>query len=251
MVKVLVVTTTCNKFLHRIDAIKNTWSKECDNHLFFIGGDKFERRDNLIYLECNDSYEYLTQKTRKLFEYCIEHETFDYILKTNDDSYIDIKKFLNSNFYNFEYGGYVCSKTIDYKSNENLNFQIDDTTIKCDKKLLDGKTFNYGTGGFYFISKKAINLCLKNKVPCDMKTFDNTSVEDLVVGVMLHNADIKNILNLNHNPKIDLPYDISIRGMSIHPVHYKIMNDLYTNKDNFNNQLTVLKYKAYLSDYIK
>lgn len=252
MARIILATTTCKRFLYKVDVIRKSWLYNSADvkHLFFIGGDVEEKNNDIVTLNCDDSYNFLTQKTRKMFEYCLKYEDFDYIVKTNDDSFVDINKFLATNYELYDYGGYICSKQIKFLEGKTNEFNYDDLSIHCNKEFLDGKIFNYGTGGFYFISKKAVQVCLESKTPGIMAAFDNTSVEDLIVGVLLHNnfKDLK-ILNLNHKPKINLPYDICTDGLSIHPVHHKIMRDLYNN--NFVNQQTILKYKSYLSDYLK
>jgi len=150
MAKIILATTTCQKFLYKIDTIKKSWLYNSSNikHLFFTGGNEEKKVDNLITLKCNDDYHYLTQKTRKMFEYCLQNEEFDYIVKTNDDSFVDMEKFIATDYTSYDYGGYICSKKIKFLEGSDINFNYDDLAIHCNKEFLDGKIFNYGTGGF-------------------------------------------------------------------------------------------------------
>jgi len=234
MYNLLIATTSCKKYLStRVNAIKNSWNYNGIyknfkiTHLFFIGGNDEKQENDLITLKCRDDYCSLSGKTYSVLKYINDNLHFDYLIKTNDDSYVNIEKFCDSNFENYDYGGYCC--------------------INTDMDVLQQTDF--AQGGFYFLSCKSTEYILNTEGELSLLNNLNSSIEDQNIGRIMAQKNNLKFLKLNNFPKIDMPFHICEEGMSIHPVHHTLMRELYTNKNHFNKQLSILKYKSFTSDY--
>jgi len=96
-----LVHTTPNNFDNRGRAVNITWGSRCDG-LFFITELSNDTKGLPIAPIANltPGYEHLTQKSTLAFQYAYEHHfnTFDWFLKTDDDTYIimeNLKSFLS------------------------------------------------------------------------------------------------------------------------------------------------------------
>jgi hypothetical protein len=232
MYNVVIATTTCSKYCRtRVESIKKTWyTTGCFKninflHLFFTG--KETNYGDVITLNCNDNYEFLTEKTYYMLKYCYDNYKFDYLIKTNDDSFFDYKKFADLNFYNYDYGGYCCTNT-----------EID-TLQRTD----------FAQGGFYFLSRESVEYILNAKEELSLLKNSNSSIEDQHIGKIMAQKHNLKFLKLNNLPKIDIPFHICRDGIAFHPVHYTLMKTLKENCNNFLKQITILKLKFFLSDY--
>ena len=121
MPKILLALESCGKYRQRRDAQRKTWLKFMPDGLqyrFFIGmqdGAKITipqtDEADVTTLPCPDNYEELILKTRAMVCWALE-KNFDFVFKTDDDTYVDATKLLASDFEGHEYSGW--SRQRDY-----------------------------------------------------------------------------------------------------------------------------------------
>lgn len=151
---------------------------------YFIGNGNSQDTEDCIKLDCEDGYEYLPDKTKKMLEWHLEtYPQLDYILKTDDDVSFDFER-LHKIFVND-----VCLKKLDYAGYT--------TEVKQHKSWYHkGKTAkeipaqdilpcSYASGGGYFLSRKAMELVVKN-----IDKYKNI-YEDYSVGYTLQKSGIR------------------------------------------------------------
>ena len=116
MRKILLALESCHRYHERRAAQRNTWLRflpEGLEHRYFVGrGEQSVHIEpDLVQLDCDDSYEQLIFKTRSMLCWAIEND-FDFVFKTDDDTYVDAAKLLASDFERYEYSGW--SRQRDY-----------------------------------------------------------------------------------------------------------------------------------------
>jgi len=91
------------------DAIRNTWlpmvPQDRADALFFVGrGAPIEDSENVVELDCDDSYMGLPDKIRSIMRWAHSHD-YHHASKIDDDVVLDPVKFLNSGYDAQEYCG--------------------------------------------------------------------------------------------------------------------------------------------------
>ncbi len=90
--RILIGITSCRKHKERRDACRATWlSRPVDGirPVFFVGGGvPLPDEPDTITLDCPDTYEALPAKIRAFFEHALQHESFDWLFKCDDDTYV-------------------------------------------------------------------------------------------------------------------------------------------------------------------
>jgi hypothetical protein len=154
----LVLVCSCKKNTNLHEFYINVFKNKID-FLIILGGesDNFIK-DNFLYLNCEDSYEMLHQKM--YLAYTFLYKTIKKnILKIDDDSFLDINKFLNYKFNSdiegFIFPGNFCN----YSYHEN---KVSDTRFK--QKISDTNLdpYLFCMGGGYFLNRKALKYIIKN-----------------------------------------------------------------------------------------
>lgn len=227
--KLFVAIVSCKKNLPKLDYLRKTWIADLKangiDYKIFIGRNgSVKTHDDVVVLDVEDDYECLKDKTKGLLEHALTNTSFDYILKTDDDTFVDVCNLLKMDFNNKDYiGWFSCLKThkrllknyIDYmqkrKLRKNLNHSYMD---KIDFNLA------YAIGGYYLISNniapqllhelKSNNLC------------NEILQEDISTGYACH---ILNASMLDLYTKQNW-YQISADNIFFHPVNFMLMNKL-------------------------
>lgn len=102
----LVCLYTCRPNLEtRIKAIRETWLPLLEDlgipHLIFVGDGDGRREGDIVHLDAPDTYEGLPQKTLALVQWVLDHTSFSYLQKIDDDCFLDPAEF---------HGGLSCQK---------------------------------------------------------------------------------------------------------------------------------------------
>lgn len=114
MLKVLLALETCGKYRTRRFAQRKTWLKfmPADLHYRYFTGVQDgasvtipSDEEDVTTLLCPDGYNELILKTRSIIAWAVERE-YDYLFKTDDDTYVDAHKLLASGFQHWEYSGW-------------------------------------------------------------------------------------------------------------------------------------------------
>jgi hypothetical protein len=155
----------------RIAAVRDTWWKDVGNHSgveakFFYGkpsGDSAEVLGDEVILDCPDDYEGLTEKTRAVAQYAIDHD-FDYVFKCDDDTAVYVDRLVAEILkHRPEYGGYM-----------------------------NGNSMSGGPG--YIMSRRALPFVAK------MKPGNRSWAEDVSVWQVLSVQDFFPTMLIGHRP---------------------------------------------------
>jgi hypothetical protein len=217
--KIAIAIMSCKKNRKtRQQLVKDTWLNSLDNKIwfFFEGGDEtvYNKEDNILTVECPDTYIDLALKTKLMIEYVSKNFDIDYLIKVDDDTCVIPHNLLHTPVPKEDYVGYPVGNK--------------ETNIK------------YGQGGGYILSKKSLDVISKykfnkGKESCwwyggqknnngwnlDKEIKKNASVEDLMVGTILHEhgitiTELPEFYDTNFN--IDRALKNSGFGIFYHPV---------------------------------
>jgi hypothetical protein len=189
--KTVIGIFTCPKHINRANGIRNTWLKLIPKDirvLFVFGrpGKAASLEGENLYLDCEESYEKLPHKSHAFFDFCYHNLDFDYIFKTDDDTYLDMEKFLNFDKKEADYIGQFkdsplkeIGKTWHYGKCTDKSYEVpDDSEFIC----------GWATGAGYFLSKKAVETLIKETA----SMHNDYIFEDRMVGeAFAAHADIK------------------------------------------------------------
>lgn len=106
--KLVVLITSCDKNSEERESIRDTWVKDLDCPYYFVIGrsDKpSEIEGDILYVECGDNYEDCPIKQYLSIEYIRENFDFDNLFCCDDDTYVIVKRILDSGFEKHDYYG--------------------------------------------------------------------------------------------------------------------------------------------------
>lgn len=103
--KVLIAVVSCARDYATHELIRQTWAKDASVAVrFFVGnGSKCNGRDE-IWLDVPDDWNGLPAKTQKVCRYAAMNG-YDFLFKTDTDSYVSIPRLLRSGFEKYHYSG--------------------------------------------------------------------------------------------------------------------------------------------------
>lgn len=198
----------------RIEAVRATWQgylaafKSYVELRFFYGQPMADRQplDDEVFLDVPDAYDSLPVKVQAIYQWALQ-QRFDFVFKTDDDTFVYLDRLLASGFENYDYLGY-CS------GDQHL-------------PLKD----RYASGGSgYWLSSKAMGLVTQAKV--------DDWAEDRWVGKVLFSRGIKVTRDTRYLPGFDR-HNVDIDALpepnsyiSFHACSPKAMADLYARKAN-------------------
>jgi hypothetical protein len=105
MKKAVILVMSCEqeRYKNEEEIIRKTWAKDIldDKYenlklLFYRGGsDDIREHDNILLLKNNDDLEGTFEKTREAFLYVKDHFEYDYIIRTNTSTYVNVQNILS------------------------------------------------------------------------------------------------------------------------------------------------------------
>jgi len=240
----IVLITTCLKNLNRVKAIENTVAtvfKKNNVPYFYVTSDLIPSVPLLKISKFNECYEQLPLKTFFALKN-IQDMEFTHVIKLDDDTYFDFKK-LDKNVFKYDYIG-KFNKIVNCN---NIHY------FKCKdefKVLKEPAKSEYAEGGFYILSKKAVNEILSYKESYFLNTPSNYRGEDVIVGEILKDKNFKklNLDDTKHSVKLNM--DITKNGTSLHPIHFSLFKELFC-KSKFLDKLHILEKNYAKNDYNK
>jgi hypothetical protein len=188
----LVVIYSCRKYLEsRVAAIRDTWLKDLQDrgipYVILVGDGDDTLEDDVLALNVSDKYEDLPQKTLKLFEWVYAHTDAQYVLKIDDDCYLNVARFFETLSYRKHfYYGRVLKKGIGsidraWHQPKSHTYHGQKTIDKSPEPAVwaDG-------GGGYTLSRLAIMELLKAKnTEAGKRLIARSFMEDKLVGDLL------------------------------------------------------------------
>lgn len=149
----------------------------CEYRIFY-GGPKFLENENIIHLDCDDTYIGLSDKTNKLCRYINSNIDTNYIIKL--DRSIEILDPIDETSLKHDYMG----KTLKF-INRYFHFNKTPINSKWYNKAFDGPEIKYCDGGSgYILSKKSVTIIANDDSQKDFP------YEDYYVGYILKKYDI-------------------------------------------------------------
>ncbi len=185
--RIVVMVISCEANRRKQESMRQTWLKDLKTanieHVFIEGNPSLDRPVHLgdtIFVNCPDTYEYLSHKVYKAIKVINKTYDPDFILKTDDDCIYNIQKILEIDLHSYEYiGSNIISgerATYDWHKKSLSNLQLADILYKArrDIRWFDGQ-------GGYFLGRKAMDIIVQT----GLEEFSHM-FEDYAVGRALH-----------------------------------------------------------------
>lgn len=241
--KIIVLIATHKKNLDKCEIINRTYGKDLKNNnidYFFVSGDNLSF-ENFIKIDFKESYEQLPLKTFLMLN-AVDLKRYNYVVKLNDDTFLDVKKLINLNLKGVDYAGKFNYPRKDINTRIH-HYKIKDILFFKDKKT---SQVEWAEGAFYILSKKSVKKILSFKKDYFLNFPENYRGEDEVVGEILKN--MKKINLKDEKLSKELHMDVTCGGLSFHPVHNIIFESIYQ-CNCLETKVQIFKNKYYLNDY--
>lgn len=103
--KVLIAVVSCARDKASHELIRQTWAKDSPVDVrFFVGRGCEVLADDEIWLDVPDDWNGLPRKTQAVCRWAVAHG-YDFLLKSDTDSYVCIPRLLESDFEKYHYSG--------------------------------------------------------------------------------------------------------------------------------------------------
>ncbi len=193
----LVVIYSCRKYLEtRVQAIRDTWIQELKArkipYVILVGDGDDSLQDDVLALDVSDRYESLPQKTLKLFDWVYNHTNAQYVLKIDDDCYLDVAQFFDSLSYrkHFYYGRVIHREVggMDRTWHQTKS-QAENGQKRIDKSP-EPSVYTDGGGGYTLSRLAMFELLAAEKTVRGERLISCSFMEDKLVGDLLASAFI-------------------------------------------------------------
>jgi hypothetical protein len=191
--KMLIAILACEKYQGRVDSVRGSWLPMVPDTfeiLFVYGrpGQPSAREGDRLFLDCPESYEMLPRKVHELLAYAVGNLDFDYLFKTDDDTYLDLERFIGCDLQDADYVGQFrempvpvpeIGKTYHYGKCTDRSFEVPyERPFICP----------WATGGGYFLSRRAAEIAAQRTA----RSHPEHLFEDVMVGEALtRDPDLK------------------------------------------------------------
>ena len=188
----LVVVYSCRAYLDtRIKAIRETWLQDLKArgipYVIMVGDGDDSLKGDVLELNVSDTYEDLPHKSLKLMEWVYQNTAAQYVLKIDDDCYLDVDRYFNTLAYRkHHYYGRVI-----YRSVGGMDRCWHHTKSKTQRaqKALDKSpepALYADGGGAYTLSRISLQALMQAKAtPQGKRLIVNSFMEDKLVGDLL------------------------------------------------------------------
>jgi hypothetical protein len=178
--KLLLGILSCQRYSERRDAVRSTWLRGYTDQALFFAGKSESISNELVTLDCQDSYEHLPTKMLAFFRYSLQACDFDWLFKCDDDTYVDIAALTALiPILKADYLGVVCGHDKDFDRKYHIG-KVSESRFNHDHRgAWHGPWCKGGDG--YFLSRRAVEALARHAVPTDA----NELYEDKMVGDLL------------------------------------------------------------------
>lgn len=202
--KIIIGIHTCNKNNSRIDRIKDLFLDNLKQtyKVYFVYGNSKQNNiiNDTIHLTAEDRYEYLPYKTIEFLKVVNEMFDYDYIIKLDDDIFINIDNFNKfiDNLKEVDYCGFFLGKKALKGTPRTYHFN------KCsnehfNKVAYEPFDYEFCDGACCLLSRKAVKIILDNYsnnheyLECKR---ERKGSEDRMIGqILTYSADVKIVKN--------------------------------------------------------
>jgi hypothetical protein len=199
----LVALVTCRKYLDtRARECRETWVRDVEaagaTVLFFCGSDDvhaeatFDPETNVVHLAVGDAYEDLPAKILEMFGWIRQHRPEAFVVKIDDDCYLDAQNFLGALAYRRNH--YFGRPLTAYPATFNRTWHQARSERPVNQRAID--TSPLGTryadgGGSYVLSRLALGLLERVAATgVGLRLRAASFFEDKMVGDLLHQGGI-------------------------------------------------------------
>jgi len=189
---ILVVIYSCRKYLEsRVAAIRRTWMQDLERrnipYIVLVGDGDNTLKGDILALDVPDHYEDLPKKTLRLFDWVYQHTNAQYVLKIDDDCYLDVDSYLESLTYRkyAYYGQIVVCKDGEMDRRWHMSKSQSRHSRRTLDKSPEPSIYAKG-GGAYTLSREAIKLLLQTaRTDAGKRLTAASYMEDKLVGDLL------------------------------------------------------------------
>lgn len=188
----LVVIYSCRAYLDsRIKAIRDTWLKDLQArnipYVIMVGDGEDKLNGDVLELKVSDTYEDLPHKSLKLFDWVYHNTNAQYVLKIDDDCYLDVDRYFDTLAYRkHHYYGRVIHRTV---GGMDRAWHHSKSKTERAKKAIDKSpepALYADGGGAYTLSRIAMHNLLEAASSIRGKRLImNSFMEDKLVGDLL------------------------------------------------------------------
>jgi len=233
MKNILLAICTYKDNLNRAKHLEQIFNKYNFKNYFFYHGEGDCRDERFINLHTSDCYSNLTAKTYKMLDH-FNGMDFDYLVKIDDDTFLDINELHDLDVNDHEYIGGVSSLNDHLKNFEFYKDYLISRSLKKDisfaytNKLTD---FNYVMGNFCIFKKDIISRILQF---CKTNTLHaEIPQEDISVGYVCNQINAKTLDISSH-----IPFYHITKNISYHPVP-PMLHNLFVDAFTRENRLSL------------
>jgi hypothetical protein len=249
--KLFICIISCQKNLSKLNFLRQTWLKEAKKnnieYRIFVGGaSNTDKNNDVVFLNVDDSYESLRKKSIEAFNFSVKNFNFDYLLKIDDDTFVDIEELQKINLTT----NYIGWKSSLNKHKKHLEKYKNYMIQRALRKNLNhyyfekiDKNFNYAVGAFYFLKRELLKEILILSEKDDI--FNSILQEDIAIGYL---CDKLSATLTDIKSKFDW-YQVS-KNTFFHPVNSILFKLLYKNK-YLNKREEILKDKIMLNNFYR
>ena len=188
----IVVIYSCRKYLNsRVQAIRDTWLKDIVAYdipyVISVGDGDDCLHDDILALNVSDTYENLPQKSLKLYEWIHCHTDAQYVLKIDDDCFLNVAEYFSSLSYRkHHYYGRIIDRS--HHNMDRIWHQEKSKGSHARRSIDKSPTPSaYADGGSsYCLSRQAVSEILKNISSAQGQHLLHSSyMEDKLMGDLL------------------------------------------------------------------
>jgi hypothetical protein len=193
----LVVVYSCRKYLDsRVTAIRETWVQDLKArgipYVVLVGDGDDTLQGDVLALDVSDHYEDLPKKTLKLFDWVYRHTDAQYVLKIDDDCYLDVGRYFDTLSYRKHayYGRILRRKVGDMDRLWHQSKSLGLHSRRAIDKSPEPSIYADG-GGAYCLSRLAMRKLLEmESTDAGKRLMACSFMEDKLVGDLLAMAGI-------------------------------------------------------------
>ncbi len=181
--RVVIAVLTCERNRVRVEGVRASWLRHVPDsyHVLFVHGRPGQAsaiEGDCLYLDCPEAYEHLPQKMHKLLAFVVASVEFDFLFKTDDDTFLDLERFID---FDKTRAGYIGQFKETAIGEIGRTWHYGKCTDKsCEVPYERPFVCPWATGGGYFLDRAAAALA--------MAKTENTWREHLFEDVMIGEA---------------------------------------------------------------
>ena len=182
--RVVIAILTCERNRMRVEGVRASWLKHVPDSyrvLFVHGrpGQPSSLEGDCLHLDCPEAYEHLPQKMYKLLAFAEANLEFDFLFKTDDDTFLDLERFIA---FDKSQAGYIGQFRETALGEIGRSWHYG----KCSDKAYEvpyERAFvcPWATGGGYFLDRAAATIALAKT----QDTWREHLFEDVMIGEAL------------------------------------------------------------------